>query len=747
MTLDGTYERVLLGIDREKREHAIRLFQCLAFSRRPLLAKELAEVLAIQFDAAIPGLNTSLRPEDADEAVLSACSTLVTIIEPDDDDGDNDDNDHDNSRVVQFSHYSVKEYLTSERLAKSYKGDLSKYHISPNLAHAVLAQACISTLLQPDLRINDITDSFPLAVYAARNWFHHARCDGVAPQIQDGMERLFDPSRTHFETWVSIHDIDGHGPWPRTRASPLYYAVLCGIESLVVHLITTRGQDPNQSRGNKGASLRAAMVSGHTAIARLLLEHAADVNAQHTNGITLLHEAATCGNLEITQLLLSHGAVVNSSDGLGHSPLHKATQSQKHGVLELLLKRGADIDARNRDGETPLHEAARSGNFDIVKFLLSRGADVEAFDGTRNSPLHKAVLSQKLDVVELLLKGGAYVNAWDEYDSTPLHEAAKSGRSEIVQSLLSHGADIRILDYKSDCPLHMAARSPEFGVVELLLKSGADLYVRNMYNSTPLDEAARSRNPEILQLLLSHGAVVDTLNDEGNSSWHDPIRSRNLDVVKHLLKAGAGVVVNICKPLGDAAVHGSEKISGTLYEARGSPWHKAVRSPKLCVAKLTAMGFADLDHSPYFILLLKTLSELASWCTSGVWTFGNLDCWSHGFVKRLLVLLVLQWWSIPLRASIREVLGELFKELFPRFLRKEAMNRVNFSVFFTTFGVTLVTHVVTYRVTLPLPFNLIVTSSGSTSTRILLEVLLLLHAHMSLMMELDRGISEALGRA
>jgi ankyrin repeat protein len=746
MTVDETYERILLGIDREKREHAIRLFQCLAFSHRPLLAKELVEVLAIQFDAAIPGLNTSLRPGDADEAVLSACSTLVTIIDLDDDDDDNDDNDHDNSRVVQFSHYSVKEYLTSERLAKSYKGDLSEYHISPKLAHTVLAQACISTLLQPDLRINDIADSFPLAVYAARNWFHHARCDGVAPQIQDGMERLFDPNRTHFETWVSIHDIDGHGPRSRTRASLLYYAVLCGIESLVVHLITTRGQDPNQSRGNKGTSLRAAMVSGHTAITRLLLEHAADMNAQHMNGITLLHEAATCGNLEITQLLLSHGAVMNTSDGLGHSPLHKATQSQKRGVLELLLKRGADVDARNRDGETPLHEAARSGNFDIVKSLLSYGADVEAFDGARSSPLHKAVLSQKLDVVELLLKGGADVNAWDEYDSTPLHEAAKSGRSDIVQSLLSHGADIRVLDYKRDCPLHMAARSPEFGVVELLLKSGADPYVQNMYNSTPLDEAARSRNLEVSQLLLNHGEVVDTLNDQRNS-WHEAVRSPNLEVVKHLLKAGAGAVVNIFKPLGDAVMCGSENISGTLCEARGPPWHKAVRSPKLCVTKLTAMGFADLDHSPYFILLLKTLSELASWCTSGVWTFGNLGCWSHGFVKRLLVLLILQWWSIPLRASIREVLGELFKGLFPRFLKKEAMNRVNFSVLIATYGVTLIVHVVTYRVTLPLPFNLIVTSSGSTSTRVLLEVLLLLHTYMSLMMELDRCISEALGRA
>ena len=139
MTLDETYERILLGIDEEKREHAVRLLRCLAFSRRPLLAKELAEVLSIQFDTTIPRLNTSLRPGDADEAVLLACSTLVAITKPDDPTFYNND-----ARVVQFSHYSVKEFLTSDRLAKSDKQDLSHYHISPEPAHTVLAQTCAS---------------------------------------------------------------------------------------------------------------------------------------------------------------------------------------------------------------------------------------------------------------------------------------------------------------------------------------------------------------------------------------------------------------------------------------------------------------------------------------------------------------------------------------------------------------------------------------------------------------------------
>ena len=75
-------------------------------SIRPLRAEELAEILAIQFDKeAPPTFNTDWRPAYAEETIISVCSSLVAIV---------DRGDH---QVVQFSHFSVKEYLTSERLA------------------------------------------------------------------------------------------------------------------------------------------------------------------------------------------------------------------------------------------------------------------------------------------------------------------------------------------------------------------------------------------------------------------------------------------------------------------------------------------------------------------------------------------------------------------------------------------------------------------------------------------------------
>jgi hypothetical protein len=99
-TLDETYGHTLLGIDEEKREYARPVFRCLMVSIRPLRVEELAEILAIQFEEeTFPTFNTDWCPEYAEEAVMSVCSSLITIV------------DRGEHQVVQFSHFSVKEYF------------------------------------------------------------------------------------------------------------------------------------------------------------------------------------------------------------------------------------------------------------------------------------------------------------------------------------------------------------------------------------------------------------------------------------------------------------------------------------------------------------------------------------------------------------------------------------------------------------------------------------------------------------
>ena len=54
-TLDEKYEQVLKNIKKVNREHAFRLLHCLAVAIRSLGVEELAEVLAVDFDAAQKG--------------------------------------------------------------------------------------------------------------------------------------------------------------------------------------------------------------------------------------------------------------------------------------------------------------------------------------------------------------------------------------------------------------------------------------------------------------------------------------------------------------------------------------------------------------------------------------------------------------------------------------------------------------------------------------------------------------------
>ena len=144
---------------------------------RPLRVKELAEVLAVDFNDAegIPRLNSDWRWEDQEQALLIACSSLIAIVQAGD------------SRVVQFSHFSVKEFLISPRLATA-GGEVSNHHIDLEPAHTILGQACLGVLLQIQDHVEGRTpEDHSLARYAAKHWTTHAQFGAVSSRLYRGM--------------------------------------------------------------------------------------------------------------------------------------------------------------------------------------------------------------------------------------------------------------------------------------------------------------------------------------------------------------------------------------------------------------------------------------------------------------------------------------------------------------------------------------------------------------------------------
>jgi ankyrin repeat protein/uncharacterized protein (DUF2267 family) len=439
-TLDETYERALEGIPKEKRRHACHIFQCLLVAIRPLYVEELAELFAIEFEQDMaPSFKEGWRPANAEDAVLSTCSTLISVIE------------NEGSKIVQFSHFSVKEFLTSDRLRTSKIEDIRPYHTPLDAAHAILARACLTVLLQMDENVDfERLETLPLAFYAAQHWVDHAKYEDVASRIQDAMEQLFNPSKPYLAAWTWIRDVDSYRV-PKTihdlenrpkqpKATALYYAMLCGFSGLANYLILMHGEDVNANCGSRGTPLHAASYGGHLDAVRLLLTHGADVNTTNKRKQTPLYSGYDGGHLDVMRLLLEHGAHVDVSDDFSGRLLHKASSSGRADAVHLLLQHNADVNARSVIWRTSLHLASITGSAEVARLLLEHGANINAIDHDHRTPLYHSSVGNHLAVVQVLLGHGADVHIRGRGNRTPFQVATSEGHVEIAQLLLEHGA-------------------------------------------------------------------------------------------------------------------------------------------------------------------------------------------------------------------------------------------------------------------------------------------------------------------
>jgi ankyrin repeat protein len=460
-TLDETYKRILREVNKANREHARRLLHCLTVAIRPLRVEELAEVLAVDFDAThqggTPKLNPDWRWADQHQAVLSTCSSLIAIV------------DERGSQVVKFSHFSVKEFLTSDRLAHSSE-DVSRYHILLEPAHTLLAQACLGVLFRLDDSVNRRNSrGIPLANYAARYWAVHAQFENVSSHICEVMENFFDMDKRHWARWIQVHNIDGF--WntfsphlAADHAFPLYYVALYGFYDLVEHLVYKYPGHINASGGSLVTPLVAALHGKHFQVAELLFRLGAEVDVRGDLGNTPLIAACWTGPVNIVQWLLDHGADVNAHTEFRGTSLHSAAFTGRLKSTQALLEHGADINARNAWGEVPLHLAAcgtiedHRDQLAIMQLLIESGADVNVREDTGSTPLHHSSCREgkmkswggttiyagpsrgTVESSHLLLKHGADIDAKDNEGRTPLDMALEHGREEIARLLSEHGA-------------------------------------------------------------------------------------------------------------------------------------------------------------------------------------------------------------------------------------------------------------------------------------------------------------------
>ena len=538
-SLDETYKRILNEINNANQVHAYRLLQCLAVALRPLRVEELAEVLAFDLTAGgMPKLNADWRWEDQEEAVLSACSSLVSVII---DDG---------SRVVQFSHFSVKEFLISDRLASCLE-EVSKFYIPDEPSHAILAQACLGVLLSLDDRTdNDSIENIPLCRYAAEYWAKHAVVGNVESQIKDALDYFFDMDNPHFQALARIYyqrdllrvSVDEEPTGVLRPAAPLYFAAWMGLHGAVERLIIKDPQQVTQLGGLYGTPLHASVLGGHIDISRLLTAHGADVNLRCADNWTPLHIASNDGHHEIGRWLLDYGADMNSREKRGWTPLHLAALYGHLQVCRVLLERHAEVDPQdNDDVSTPFLMALERGHPDVARLLLDQNADVHVRDNKRNTPLHFAAYHGYSDVCQILLERNAEVDSQNTDGDTPFLKSWKNRRNaDILQLFLDHNADVRVCDGNGYTPLHFAAENGLIELAQTLLERNVEVDPQNE-ESTPFLRALRYGYLDIARLLLDHDANVHVHDKYGTNPLHFAAENGLLDVAQILLERSVDV--------------------------------------------------------------------------------------------------------------------------------------------------------------------------------------------------------------
>jgi ankyrin repeat protein len=518
-------------------ELAHRLFQCVAVASRPLQVEELAEFLAFDFTARpVAKFQEGWRLEDPVDEVLSTCSTLVAL------------DIIDGSAVIQFSHFSVKEFLTSTRLAQADDEILRRYSISMTSAHTLVTQASLGILLHLDETITrENLTKYPLVEYAGRHWFEHARFENVAQYVEEGLKQLFDPDKPHLSIWVWIYDprnpsMDSERAKRPSRpgGTPLQYASMCGLQDIVKFLAIEHSRNLTSGGFDNGSTpLHAASTYGHAKVARVLIEQGVDVAARDDDGYTPLHVASTYGHVEVTRVLIEQGADMGARDNDGYTPLHAASVPGHVEVARFLAEHGADVSARDNNDVTPLHIASTNGHAEIVYILVKHGANLTHLEIFGKTALHEASTFGHVNITRFLIEHGAATTAYAKDGRTPLHFASSYGYMDIAWILLENGADASAQAEDGKSPLHVAASYGNVDISRVLVEHGADVTARAQNGRTPLHFASSCGSVQVARFLIEHGADATARDNHGRTPWDEATMDGHAEFARFLVEVGA----------------------------------------------------------------------------------------------------------------------------------------------------------------------------------------------------------------
>ena len=528
-TLDETYARMLCTIPEEYSDYAATVLRWLTYALRPMRLGELGELVAVNL-AGNPWFDPDARFPDLRD-LLDICSSLIQV--------EQSSKDLEVS-FVRLAHFSVKEYLVSERM-KTHK--LEKYSLPIAQSHVLITAACLAYLLQfEDLNNQNVLVDYPLFDYATVMWDAHARmADRQIRIIEHLILEFLRPNSNPYANWLQY---------------PGFYSIKYH------HLASLPPDRPSLNPTSSSAILPPLYVMamlGVIRILRSLLDLGHDVNEESNYG-TAVWAASSCGHTSVVKLLLEQGADPDLGRGEFNPPLLAATESGDLNTVKALVDSGANVDHDIGRVGSILIAACASTHYKIALFLLGKGANIHVKSGKYGNALHAACAKRraKMKLIRELVSRGVDVNIKGGNYGTPLQAScAHHGNDEVIRFLLTKAdpcTEVQASKYGTVLQAICAESHDNEEIVKLLLDSGARRNVEGGKYGTALQAACSQSNRKIVRLLLqkqlSDGHIcsweetdVNITSNRRGSALHAACLKDDTEIIALLLASGADVNV------------------------------------------------------------------------------------------------------------------------------------------------------------------------------------------------------------
>lgn len=181
-----------------------------------------------------------------------------------------------------------------------------------------------------------------------------------------------------------------------------------------VDLLLSYNLPLNQQDTDGKTPLHICATYGNSILSEILLKNLKeneDLNKVDSQGLTSLHTAVLRGHFATVKVLLDYPVDINKTAHNGNTVLHISIRMGRIGIIKLLLNKRPDLNIMNRDGYSPFHEACDLGNASVVSLLIAHDTSlIQRTDHFGNMPLTIAKNRGHQELVDLFHKQQSLAN-------------------------------------------------------------------------------------------------------------------------------------------------------------------------------------------------------------------------------------------------------------------------------------------------------------------------------------------------